>query len=183
MISVGHDLVTEYRGCRCRKGELVIRFPIEEGHVLMFARSVGDPNPIYKDAGYAAHSDVGRLIAPPTFVTSSTQFDPDFSLRPGIGKPWIGSGREVTGVASKPENRERGTGLHAEQHYEYFRPFGPGDTLFATPRSGESWQREGRRGGTLTFTEFFVDYRDAEGELVVTSRAVAVRTSKNVGTA
>ena len=29
------------------------RFPIEAGHIMMFARSVGDDNQIYYDADYA----------------------------------------------------------------------------------------------------------------------------------
>ena len=29
-------------------------FPVEAGHIMMFARGVGDPNPIYADADYAA---------------------------------------------------------------------------------------------------------------------------------
>lgn len=31
----------------------VKRFPIEAGHVMMFARSIGDPNPVYFDETYA----------------------------------------------------------------------------------------------------------------------------------
>ena len=31
----------------------VDKFPIEAGHIMMFARSIGDPNPIYYDADYA----------------------------------------------------------------------------------------------------------------------------------
>ena len=73
-------------------------FPIEAGHVMMFARSIGDPNPIYSDEAYAAASEVGAIIAPPTFVQASAQFDDDYPLRPKIGAPWFGSGREPTGV-------------------------------------------------------------------------------------
>ena len=74
------------------------QFPIEAGHVLMFARAIGDPNPIYADADVAAASEVGVIPAPPTFVTASAQFDPDYPLRPKPGQPWFGSGREATGA-------------------------------------------------------------------------------------
>jgi acyl dehydratase len=76
----------------------VERFPVEASHVLMFARAVGDPNPVYSDAEYAAASEVGGLIAPPTFVQASAQFDPDYGLRPKIGRPWFGSGRTPSGL-------------------------------------------------------------------------------------
>jgi hypothetical protein len=52
--------------------------------------------------------------------------------------------------------------------------------LTPTLREGETWTKEGRRGGTMTFAENIVEYRDAAGELVVTARGVGVRTSKTV---
>ena len=73
------------------------RFPIEAGHVMMFARSIGDPNPIYSDEAYAAASEVGAIIVPPTFVQASAQFDDDYPLRPKIGAPWFGSGASHRG--------------------------------------------------------------------------------------
>src|SRR5579863_9834836 len=95
-----------------------VRFPVEQGHVMMFARSVGDPNPIYFDEEYAASTEVGGVIAPPTFTCASWHFEPDFPLRPRLGEPWFGSGREPSGVTStKDETAE--TVLHAEQHFEY----------------------------------------------------------------
>ena len=41
------------------------RFPIEAGHVMMFARAIGDPNPVYQDEAYARSSGFGGIIAPP----------------------------------------------------------------------------------------------------------------------
>ena len=42
--------------------------------------------------------ETGSIIAPPTFVQASAQFDPDYRLRPKIGEAWFGSGKEPTGV-------------------------------------------------------------------------------------
>src|SRR5258707_9995517 len=64
----------------------------------MFARSIGDPNPIYADEEYAAGTEIGGIVAPPTFAQASAQYDPDYILRPKIGEPWFGSGREATGI-------------------------------------------------------------------------------------
>lgn len=154
----------------------MIEFPIERGAIMMFARSINDPNPIYWDSAYAESTEVGHIIAPPTFVVSIAKFDPSFPLRPTIGEPWVGSGREPSG---RPP-QESGSGLAAEQHFEYFRHFEPGEVLTATSRTGETWQREGRRGGTLTFVERITDYHDAQGAIVVTARSVSVRTSKRI---
>jgi acyl dehydratase len=155
----------------------VDRFPVEEGTILLFARAVGDPNPIYSDPDHAANSEVGSIIAPPTYVQSSAQFDPDYPLRPKLGTPWFGSGKNPTGrTASAGEGGGgSGTGLHAEQHFEYHRPLRPGDVLSATTRKGDGWEKEGR-SGKLVFSEFIVEYRDQNGELVVTARSVGVMT-------
>ena len=44
----------------------VDKFPVEAGHIMMFARSVGDKNPIYSDEEYAKTTEAGGIIAPPT---------------------------------------------------------------------------------------------------------------------
>ena len=65
------------------------RFPVEAGHILMFARAVGDDNPIYSDEAHAKSTEVGHVIAPPTFVQASAQFNPDYHLRVRQGQPWF----------------------------------------------------------------------------------------------
>jgi hypothetical protein len=153
------------------------RFPVEAGHIMLFARSIGDANPIY----YQEQS-----LAPPTFVQASAQFDPDYPLRPKIGEPWFGSGREPTGAKRGGSGGGGGggggggTGLHAEQHFEYHRPLRAGDVLHAETRSGKTWEKQGRRAGKLVFNEMITEYRDAKNELVVTARTVGVRTERVV---
>jgi hypothetical protein len=160
-------------------------FPIEAGHIMMFARSVGDPNPVYHDAEEAKSSEVGGIVAPPTFIQASAQFNPDYFLRPRIGAPWFGSGKEPTSVqraeaAPSGGGGRRGggggVGLHAEQHFEYHRPIRPGDVLTPTHKEGKSWERTGR-SGHLQFSENITEWHDADGSLVVTARGVGVRTS------
>jgi len=161
----------------------VDRFPIEAGHIMMFARSIGDPNPIYSDPEYAAGTEVGSIVAPPTFAQASAQYDPDYILRPKIGEPWFGSGREATGIRRQGGGASGGgsgggrlgAGLHAEQHFEYHRHLKPGDVLSATTRAGDRWEREGR-SGKLLFSETITEYRDQDGELVITARGVGVVT-------
>ena len=157
-------------------------FPVEASHILMFARSVGDDNPVYSDAEAAKKTEAGGIIAPPTFAQSSAQFDPDYGLRPKIGKPWFGSGKEPTGIKREPSSGGGGGGggLHAEQHFEYHRHLKPGDVLTATQLPGKTWEKEGRRSGKLVFSENVTEYRDQHGELVITARGVGVRTERPV---
>ena len=157
-------------------------FPIEAGHILMFARAVGDDNRVYSDADYAKTTEAGGVIAPPTFVQSSAQFDPDYFLRPKVGQPWFGSGKNPTGIVRTGGGGGGGGGggLHAEQHYEYHLPLLAGDVLTATTFPGKTWEKEGKRSGKLVFSESVTEYRNQKGELVVTARGVGVRTERPV---
>ena len=161
------------------------KFLVEASHIMMFARSVGDANPIYHDKEYAEKSEMGGIIAPPTFAQSSAQFDPDYFLRPKVsGDGWFGSGKEATG--SKPSSGSGGggggaaMGLHAEQHFEYHLPLKAGDVLSATSKPGKSWEKESKRAGTLKFSESVTEYRNQNGDLVITATGVGVQTERAV---
>ncbi|MDZ7668897.1 MAG: MaoC family dehydratase N-terminal domain-containing protein [Gammaproteobacteria bacterium] len=160
----------------------VEKFPIEASHIMMFARSVGDDNPIYYDEAHAKSTEPGTIIAPPTFAQASAQFDPDYPLRPKVGQPWFGSGKEPSGIKreSGGGGGGGGGGLHAEQHFEYHRHLKPGDVLTATTKPGETWEKESKRAGKLIFSESVTEYRDQDGELVITARGVGVRTERPV---
>ena len=164
----------------------VEKFPVEASHILMFARSVGDENPIYSDDDYASRTEVGKVIAPPTFAQSSAQFDPDYFLRPKPGQPWFGSGKEPTGLKREESSSGGGSGggvasgLHAEQHFEFHRHISPGDVLSAQVKPGKTWEKQGKRSGKLVFNESITEYRDQNGELVITARSVGVRTERPV---
>lgn len=154
----------------------VERFPIEAGHIMMFARAIGDPNPIYFDEEAAKNTEPGAIIATPTFVQASAQYDPDYRLRPKSGEAWFGSGKEPSGVSGG--GGAVASGLHAEQHYEYHRPLKAGDVLSVVTKPGKKWEKVGKRAGKLSFSESVTEYRDQEGNLVVTARSVGVQTER-----
>jgi hypothetical protein len=154
------------------------KFPVDAGMIRLFAQALGDTNPVYYQET-AADTDMGGVIAPPTFIQASAHFDPEYPLRWKPGQPWSGSG---PGDGTRVQRTGGGTGLHAEQHYEYHRPVKPGDVLTPTTLEGKSWTREGRRGGTMQFRESVTEWRDESGELVVTTRSVGVTTSQVVKT-
>lgn len=163
----------------------VDKFPVEASHIMMFARSVGDDNKIYYDEEYAKGTEPGSIIAPPTFAQSSAQFDPDYFLRPKVGGDgWFGSGKEATGVKKEAGSGGGGGGggggLHAEQHFVYHRHLKPGDVLTAVTKPGKTWEKESKRAGKLMFSESVTEYRDQNGELVITATGVGVRTERPV---
>ena len=156
--------------------------PIEKGHIMMFARAIGDENPIYSDEEYAQEK-LGGIIAPPTFIQSAAQFNPDNPLRPKIGKPWFGSGKTPTGI-EKDDNKSDSSAstnmLHAEQHFEYHQSLKPGDILSPEVEEGKKWEKESKRAGLLKFSENITKYYNQNNELVITARSVGVVTEKVV---
>jgi hypothetical protein len=154
----------------------VDRFAIEATHIMMFARAIGDENPVYTDPLSPEAAEFGAVIAPPTFTMASSQFDPEAVLRPKLDEPWFGSAKEPTGAEITSTGR-----LHAEQHFEYHRPLLAGEVLAATERDGTSWEKQSKRGGSLLFEEKYIDYTNVDtGELVVTARFVTVLPSQAV---
>lgn len=153
-----------------------ITFPIEATHILMFARSIGDENPVYQDAEKAKDTEAAGIIAPPTFFASVAQFNPEQS-RPRPGVKWFGSGGTPSGIEGKAPSAG---GLNAEQHFEYFRPVRPGEVLTAETRPGKTWERESKRAGKLLFSDRITEFRDKDGELVVSLRSVSVKTERPV---
>ena len=149
------------------------RFPIEAGHVLMFARSLGDTNSVYSDAAFDGSGFAG-IATPPTFVQASAQFDADYPLRPHPGQRWFGSGQGSTG--EEDQSASGGGILHAEQRFDFARPIRVGDVLTSRQRDGKTWEKTGRRGGRMIFSELITEYFDAKGELVVTATSVAVQS-------
>jgi hypothetical protein len=161
---------------------------------MMFARAIGDTNPIYADADYAATTEVGAIIAPPTFPQSSVQFHDTYVLRPTPGQYWLGSGQAPSGSnGAKPtpsSGNNSGSGspksddglgqmantLHAEQHFEYKRPLRAGEALTSRSRAGEGWEKQNRAGKTLKFSEQITEFLDQGGDVVALARSVSVNT-------
>jgi N-terminal half of MaoC dehydratase len=148
----------------------VERFPVEATHIMMFARAIGDLNPVYADPQSQEAAEFGAVIAPPTFTMAGAQFDPDNTVRPKPGEPWFGSAGQPSGAKRESTGR-----LHAEQHFEYHRPVLAGEVLTTRDRPGASWTKESKKGGKLKFEEKHIDYFTVDGsELVITATMVTV---------
>ena len=52
--------------------------------------------------------------------------------------------------------------------------------LEVSSRPGRSWEKQGRRGGTMQFSETITELRDQDGDLVVTQISVGIMTGKVV---
>jgi hypothetical protein len=160
------------------------RFPVDRTGILTFAAALGETNRIYWDEDYARRTPLGGVVAPPTFVASSAHWNPRAGLR-GVRR--IPAPPEGAEPARPAEGGGGGGGggstarlLHGEQRFEYHKPLRAGMVLTVTGRPGRTWEKEGRRGGRLRFSESIAEYRDEQGELVVTATSVGIITEKAV---
>jgi acyl dehydratase len=101
MLQQMRDLIgTELRTDACVNNEEATRLA-----VLRFAEGIGDDNPLWTDAEYAASGPYGGVIAPPSFI---------FACLGSVQVGWRGLG-----------------GFHAETNVEFFAPIKVGDTIKA----------------------------------------------------
>ena len=134
--------------------------PVETSHVLQFARACG-----YLDY-------LERSTPTPTFLVGMDTFDPDYDRRPRPDRPWWGDGDGRV--------KKGASGFHASTEFDFVRPIRVGERLRVERHTGEVFQREGRRGGTLTFTPTVSQFFDVDGELVATMTWTNVSTSLEV---
>jgi acyl dehydratase len=162
------------------------RFYVDRTGILLFASALGETNPIYYDDAYAASTPLGSVIAPPTFAISSAHWNGDYALK-GVRRIPKPAPKPATPPAAGGGGGGGGGGgmnlarvLHGEQRFEYHQPLRPGMVLTVTTKPGKTWTKEGKKGGTMRFSESVSEYRDEKGELVVTTTSVGIVTEKAV---
>jgi hypothetical protein len=133
------------------------RVVVEEGKVREFARAVKSSNPAYV-------ADAPQGTSPVTFLASSVFWQgPDNS-------PW----------GDAPLNWERI--LHGEQEFVFpGPPPAAGSELTAEARIDRIYEKEGKRGGMMTFVELVTEYRSPSGAVVAESRSTIIETSQAPG--
>ena len=127
---------------------------VERGKIREFARATHATHPAYFE---------DKPVSPPTFLT--TQFFWEDGV-PGAN-PW------------DKVQLDQKRGMHAEQEYIFHGP--PpraGTRLFCKSRIAEIFEKEGRRGGKLTFAVMITEFRDESGKLVAEARLTGVETAK-----
>jgi hypothetical protein len=126
---------------------------IERGKIREFARATYSRNPEYLG--------VPRPVAPPTFLTTA------FFWEDAATSPW------------RAVDMDQRRGLHAEQEYVFHGPPpAAGTRLTGQSRVAEIYQKDGRRGGTMTFVVLVTEFRDESGRLVAEARMTGVETAR-----
>jgi hypothetical protein len=126
---------------------------VETGKVREFAKAVGSANPSYLTGEHP--------VSPPTFLMAAALWQ-----GPENG-PELRDDLDLTRL------------LHGGQEFVFHGP--PpraGTRLTGLARLDRTYTKEGRRGGTMTFTETVTEYRDESGVLVAETRSTLITTSK-----
>jgi acyl dehydratase len=143
--------------------ETVRDLHVEAGKVAEFAGAITDDSEVFRDSAVADERGLPGIPAPLTF-TRTAYFD---RYRPeGIGPDLgfdLGFDREYV--------------VHGEQEYEFERPVYVGDTLSGKTTLEDVYQREGSRGGKMTFAVLRTDFTDESGDLVVIERITRIETA------
>lgn len=139
-------------------------FTIEAGKVEEFARAVKSDDDVFRSEESATERGYERVPAPLTFAKTSSfpRYCPperEGEDRRGMA---VGFKREYT--------------VHGEQEFEYERPLYVGDTLTGTTTLVDVYQREGSRGGTMTFAELETVYENQDGEVVMREKSTRIET-------
>jgi acyl dehydratase len=132
---------------------------VERGKIREFARAIKDDNPLYFDEAYAQQV-AGGIVPPPTFSMTLGFWDD------GRSRPLLTY--DVRRL------------LHGEQEFEYLAPIHAGDVLTAVGRVSDVYEKQGSRGGTMTFGILESTFTNQRGETVLISRSTLVETAAPV---
>jgi hypothetical protein len=126
---------------------------VERGKIREFAKATMSENPDYLEAASPPIE--------PTFLTSVSF--------------WTPPGRSVFSKIKIDLRRL----LHGGQEYIFHGP--PphaGEELTVQTRVDEIYEKEGKRGGTMTFVVTVTEFRDASGTLRAEARSTAIETGQ-----
>jgi len=137
--------------------------PVNEPMIRHWTEAMGDTNPAYTEAEWAANSARGGVIAPPAMMFAWGQTG--FPVTTG-GRP---SDAQVDLIDFFNEHGYTGV-LGTNVRQEYFRESRPGDMLFMEMTIDNISERKTTARGTGYFIESLATFTDQHGDAVGTQR-------------
>ena len=155
MTRMEHDRQLRYNRDLLNKEQPLGSFTVTEEAILRFAECTGETSPLFTDNEGAEASELGGLIAPPTFCNLfiSAAERPDIELEFGD------------------------TGFFAGQAIDCLGVVRPGDVLSATTALRDVYSKTGR-SGTMVFAVWETTFTNQRGEAVSAVRESFVRTNR-----
>lgn len=133
--------------------ERAFEMNVERGKIREFARATKSQNPAYLD-------DPAPMCEPTFLMTSSFWTPPGPSVFNKIGLDL----RRI---------------LHGGQEFVFHGPPPRAGTKLAVQSKVEDiYEKEGKRGGTMTFVVSVQEFRDEQGTLVAESRSTVIETGR-----
>jgi len=120
-------------------------FPVERGKIKEFASAILDTDPVYRDREYALQQGFKDILMPVTFPVTF-----------GFHLP---SENYVVEMAQEI-GMDLGKSVHGEFEVIYERPVCAGETLRGEIGIGNIYEKEGKRGGKMTFVEMKTSFYD-----------------------
>ena len=125
--------------------------------IRYFAFAIDDPNPLYRDAAFAASTRHGGIIAPPTMVCETNQFAGEQEDGNGyIGHHW-----------DLPIN---GRFMRGSNDYEFFQPVRPTDRITIKWKIVDIYERTTRKLGRIVFVSSVAEYYNQHNNLLAINR-------------
>lgn len=139
-------------------------FPVEMGKIREMSSSLLDGSPCYRSEAAARAEGFPGMPAPITFPMAMGLYQ-DAPVHP------LSKILEL-GIAT------RGYVVHGEQEFIYHRPIYAGEKFTVTARIANAYQKEGGRGGLMTFFVADAEGIGADGKPAFVSRMLIIeRTS------
>lgn len=137
--------------------------PITETDIRRWAMATFYPEKpprIYWDAGYAATTQWGGVVAPPDFNPFAWPLERPAPAAPGV-------------MGARPDGKCL-TGMNGGQTDTYGVPMRAGDVISERRRLLDWWEREGRLGHTL-YVRNEIEWRNQREEVVRTRLSIGIR--------
>jgi acyl dehydratase len=146
---------------------------VERGPVTQFAEAVTESNPIYSDRDAARAAGFADIPVPPTYFFSAASHWGAFpEQQPGDATPDRNPMMEVIGKLMA----KGGMVLHGEEEFTYHKPVVVGDRISGEGKVVDLYEKQsGER--TMTFLVTENEFRNQDGELVLTARMNLIHRS------
>ena len=128
-------------------------FPIERGKIKEFASAICDNNPVYTDREYARKQGFDDIVMPVTFPVTVGFHHPS---------------ENYVVEMSQELGMDIAKSVHGESEFIFNRPVCAGETLRAEATIGDIYEKEGKRGGKMTFVNMKTNFYDKDDKLVIT---------------
>src|SRR3954469_12683632 len=139
---------------------------IERGPASNFAKAVKDDNPIFQDPRAAKEAGFDNIPIPPTYGFAFANWGQFVEQQPEDGS---GGGQNPVMQVIGNLMKTGGLILHGEQAFTYHAPVVAGDTLSASGKISDVYEKTSSNGKVMTFISSENEYRNQRGELVLTA--------------